>query len=265
VFPYLSYGVVTQYGLFQPGLFLPGRSEALLPVTLCRLVTAAALGLLFILFVHAPTRTELEDPDAMENPEKTPLPWAVKFIPLGSAIAYGLILIGRAKEGSVFDRYALPLLPLFALGILAAWQDRGLRRPGPLAWAVLLVFGTYGVAITHDHFEQMRARALAIQLMEEKGVAREQILGGFEDDMWTQVALDGKVNGDEKLDPAPDASHPDVPPYLRMWYLRLTPRIKPHYFLATSNIPGTVVCRFDAVEYSAWLPPVDRQLLILCP
>jgi hypothetical protein len=258
IFPYLM-NVVTQYGLFWPGFFLPGRGPVILPTTVCRLVTAVALGLLFVLFVNwFSTASGVNEKSLRACPFSfrwDEVTTAAILIPVGSVAGYLFVLMGRAKDAGLFDRYSLPILPLLVLGILAVWQSCGLRSPGLAAWAVLILFGIYGVSITHDHFEQLRAQLRAVEMLEEAKVPRERILAGFEDDMWTQVALDGRLG-----------SPGQVPPNsVHMWYLIHTPRIKPLYFLATSNVPHMFSCKFEPVHYSAWLSPRDRQLLILCP
>src|SRR5580658_9369034 len=116
---------------------------------------------------------------------------AAVSIPVISAALYLCALIGRAKASVFFDRYCLLILPLLIIGILAVWQNCGLQSPGLVARVVAIVFGIYGVAITHDHFQQMRARVHTLKVLEEANIPREHMEGGMEDDMWTQVALDG--------------------------------------------------------------------------
>jgi hypothetical protein len=177
---------------------------------------------------------------------------AAILIPAGSIAAYLLVLVVRAKEDDLYDRYALPVLPFLILGVLALCQRSGLRRPGLAAWLALTLFGVYGVAITHDHFEQMRARLRAVRSLREAKVPRESILAGFEDDMWTQVALDGR------LARLPQSNRP-------IWYLKSIARIRPSYFLATSDVPHMSACKIPPVDYSTWLFPRNRQIMILCP
>jgi len=225
------------------------------------LITAIAMGLLFVLLFNlfstfrGGTEKSLgAKPLSFDWEEKR---MAALFVPIGSVAGYLFILIGRARMDGLYDRYALLILPLLVLGILGVWQGRGLRSPGVAAWTILILFGAYGVAITHDHFEQMRTQLRAVKMLEEAKVPRQRILAGFENDMWTQIALDGRLVG------GPDSPSPPGP--LDVWYLKRTPRIEPFYFLATSNEPRMFSCTFEPLHYSAWLPPRDRQVLILCP
>jgi hypothetical protein len=182
----------------------------------------------------------------------TELKTAAMLMSAGSIAAYLFVLILRAKKDELYDRYALPMLPFLILGVLALCQKSGLRRPGLAAWMALTLFGVYGVAITHDHFEQMRARLRAVRALREAEVPRESILAGFEDDMWTQVALDGNLAWLPKSNPP-------------IWYLKSITRIKPSYFLATSGVPHMSACKLPPVNYSTWLSPRNRQIMILCP
>ncbi len=260
LFPYLP-DVVTQYGLFRPDVLLPGDLPVVIPATVCRLITATAMGLLVVLLLNLFSTLK----GVIEKSLRT-TPWsfdweekrmAALLVPIGSVVGYLFVLIGRARMDGLYDRYSLLILPLLVLGILEVWQSRGLRSPGIAAWAVLILFGVYGVAITHDHFAQMRTQLRAVKMLEEAKVPRERILAGFENDMWTQIALDGTLVG------GPDSPSPPGP--LEVWYLKRTPRIEPFYFLATSNEPHMFSCTFEPLHYSAWLPPRDRQVLILCP
>jgi len=272
IFPYLD-DVVTQFGLFPAGLLLPGRLPVILPATACRLVTAVALGFLIALCVNCLSAAR-ETAGKSFRAGSFSFRWeertmAAILIPVGSVAGYLFVLIVRAKGSQLYYRYCLPILPLLVLVIIAVWQRCGLRSPGLVAWAVLVVFGVYGVAITHDHFEQVRAQLRAAKILEEAAVPRERILAGFEGDMWTQVALDGGLaHGADPLGHVPPNLHQAW--YLRytlpqVWYLKYTPRIRPLYFLATSSVPHMSSCKFDPVHYFTWFSPHDRQLLILCP
>jgi len=266
IFPYLN-NVVTQYGLYQPGLLLPGALPVILPATFCRAITAAVAGLLFLLFSHgrAPAASGVDDApvtgpteDSSVHSPRAGTGTAILFLWTGSTMAYLFAFIGRAKAADLFDRYAMPFLPLLILGILIVLQRNGVPDPGRAAWAMVLLFGVYGVAITHDHFEQMRTQRLALNLLKDARIPRENIVGGMEDDMWTQVDLDGRLIA------TPDASGADLPVYLHPGYLKLTPRIKPHYLISTSNLPGAAGCKFEPLVYSTWLFPRDRELFVLC-
>ena len=262
IFPYLP-NVVTEYGLFRPGLLLPGGLPVILPATIRRLVTAAAVGLSFALLGNwfstareAIRKSRQALASCFRGEDATA---AAIFIPVGTVAGYLFALLGRAKTSELFDRYSLPILPLLVIGILGAWQNRGVRSPALAAWAILILFGVHGVAITHDHFEQVRAKLRAKKLLETAKTPRERILAGYEDDMLTQVALDGMVY----LGPDLPAQAQAVS--LHVWYLKMVPRIAPLYFLATSNLRHMSTCGFEPVHYSTWLPPRDRQIWILCP
>jgi hypothetical protein len=251
VFPYLS-DVVTEFGLYCPG-FLLGRMPLVLPFTVRRLLTAVAFGLLFMLcFNWLRTRRKTDARFDHVSPGAKEMKAATMLIPIGSIAAYLFLLILRAKKDDIYDRYALPLSAFLILGILALCQRSGVRRPMPAAWMALTLFGVYGVAITHDHFEQMRARLRAVTALREARVPRENILAGFEADMWTQVALDGSLAWLPKSNPP-------------IWYLKSITRVKPSYFLATSDVPRMSACKVPAVDYSTWLFPRNRQIMILCP
>jgi hypothetical protein len=261
-FPYLP-NVVSQYGLYGQDLFLPGKQPVILSATLCRLITAAVFGLLAVLLADwfpavrgwiaesIRTRRVAFHWDSAAAPAVS--------IPLLSAAAYLIVLLVRAKDSELYDRYALPLLPLFIIATFAVWRKCGIGSPGPVAWALLVLSGICGVAITHDHFEQARARLRAVKMLEEAKVPRDRTVAGFEDDMWTQVAMAGR------LGPRTDSQGRTLPDSHPIWYLKHVPNIKPEYFLATSAVPHLVPSGFAPVQYSTWLPPRRRELLILRP
>jgi hypothetical protein len=124
---------------------------------------------------------------------------------------------------------------------------------------VLLVFGAYGLAITHDAFRLDEARARAGDRLRIIGVPRTCVSGGYEYDGWTELAVKGRI-GNARLaygiaDDPPTGNATDF------WSLRLTPSVHPRYFMVTTPQPDLSRTVFTE-PYRTWLPPRRREILV---
>jgi hypothetical protein len=134
------------------------------------------------------------------------------------SVLYAALLIPGALVLFEYDRYILPLVPLWILVVLLTLGTSKPRVP-VAAWLCLFVFGAYAVATTHDYFAGLRARALVARQTERLGVPRDHIAAGFENDGWTQLSLTGRVVGTRYEDHLVDDSAKGV------WYAVLGPRL----------------------------------------
>jgi hypothetical protein len=121
----------------------------------------------------------------------------------------------------------------------------------------------YGVAQTHDYFALLRARLKLTNALENRGIARTRILGGFEYDAWTQVILTGHYN-DPRIDNPKDAYTTAPPlPFETVYSLwQHTPIVRPDYFVCLSQHHELLDTDLRSVTYSAWLPPFRRRCLV---
>lgn len=106
--------------------------------------------------------------------------WAWLFLLLSGVIAFGPTSI---VYGAFFDRYLLLQLPFAIALVWAAALPREARGRGRwVALAGLALALGYATAATHDYLAWQRARWEGVALLEERGVPRAQIRGGFEVD-----------------------------------------------------------------------------------
>jgi hypothetical protein len=179
-----------------------------------------------------------------------------------SAVAlYSLLYIALLVPGALvlfeFDRYILPLVPLWIILILLKFRLSNLRVP-IAAWAFLSVFGVYAVATTHDYFASLRARALVAKQTERLGIRPDHIAAGFELDGWTQLSLTNQVIGTRYEDHLVDDSAKGV------WYAFWdhAPSLIPDYIAVSSDKPAPGSPGLPRVTVRTWLPPAGYTIAI---
>jgi hypothetical protein len=85
--------------------------------------------------------------------------------------------------------------------------------------------------------------------------------GGYEYDGWTQLAKTGRIGVAaydvlqvlSSLQPTNTAKE--------FWFLRLTPSVRPRYFMAISPQADLTQTVFTQ-PYRTWLPPTRREVLV---
>jgi hypothetical protein len=175
-----------------------------------------------------------------------------------------LLMLKDLIAGGLIDRYLLPFLPLVTITGLGIYYrvTRRDRLPA-LGWLILFVMAYYGVAQTHDYFSLLRARLKLTNALENRGIPRTRILGGFEYDSWTQVTLTNHYS-DSRIDNPKDAYNPAPPlPFETVYSLwQNTPIVRPEYFVCLSEHPELLNTDLAPVAYSVWLPPFQRRCLV---
>ena len=169
----------------------------------------------------------------------------------------------RSLGTPAWDRYLISFFPLVAIPLLRFYQTHIGTVVSRLSWAVLTVFAVYGVATTHDAFAAGRARLTAARALEQAGIPRTEISGGFEYDGWTQLETAGFVN-DWKIDqPSGPSSFATCtgPRAARPWFFYEMPVVRARYFVVYSRLPELDDAPAAPVGYTTWLPPGRRQIL----
>jgi hypothetical protein len=96
-----------------------------------------------------------------------------------TAIVLYLLPLGVLRQGYWFDRYLLPVLPL---AMILAWTSSNAspqRAHGALGALLLVPYGLFAVAATHDYLSWSRARWQAVEvLLSEPGVSLEDVDAG---------------------------------------------------------------------------------------
>jgi hypothetical protein len=109
-----------------------------------------------------------------------------KILIVSTALIY-LLLIGSSI---VFDRYLLPLLPLFMMIIAAFTKDIGKfnlssSKITSLALTIMLIYGIFTIGATHDYLAWNRTRWQALDnLIKEDRILSNRIDGGYEFNGW---------------------------------------------------------------------------------
>jgi hypothetical protein len=161
------------------------------------------------------------------------------------AIFYSALLVIRAAQDQVWDRYCLPLVPCLAIFLLR-------RRSLAFAWPLLVIYAMYGLASTQDNLALAAARRVAVDRLESRGVPRTQIAAGLEYDFYTQLEESGQINRF-------GISNPSRPFNELEGY---TPAMKCKYRLESRPASDTEPSPFGTVDYLSWLPPFHRRIYI---
>ena len=105
------------------------------------------------------------------------------FLVLGGAATLAPML-----PGDFFDRYLVPVIPLWGVGALCVVSPRSVPRKALAVAAVVLVgLAASSVVAAHDYFAWNRARwALLAYVAEEAPAVWREIDGGFEFNGWTR-------------------------------------------------------------------------------
>jgi len=173
------------------------------------------------------------------------------------SVSYFVLIVIRAVDFAIFDRYLLPILPCVAT-ILLLWSQREgradlmLHRAIPFSWALLAVLALYAIASTEDLWALAQARVTAASRLEAAGVPRTAIDAGFEYNGWTQLLVAGRINSRWVMNP-PGAYDPN---------LGQTPTVVPLYRLEFEPTPETAASHFGSVPYFSFLPPFHKQVSI---
>ena len=184
------------------------------------------------------------------------------------AVAYILLLAIPSAWANTYDRYLMSLFVLTLLGLLRLYQDRVSPRLPALSYATLAAFSIFAILGTHDWFAMHNARAAAIDTLHKANISSSQFQAGFEYDGFTQIDNAGtvvdplhrtKLPAGIELQYAP----PGLPPDCARLFDPLTPSVHPIYFLAYQKGPCVTDSQFAPVPYRTWLPPFQRQILIL--
>jgi hypothetical protein len=184
---------------------------------------------------------------------------AIVFIPF--TLLYTWVIWARASGVIFFDRYSIPLLPGIIFGGLCLLQKRRQRSSSgwqaipTVAWCAIVVFGLYGVAISHDMFSLLRAEMRAAEALRQRGIPRNRISAGFEYDSTTQTNASFSLA--QERTPSPND------PVARLqWYLPMLSAVQPQYFVVASGVPELEETAYPKTDYFNWLPPFHRELMI---
>ncbi|WP_353066526.1 hypothetical protein RBB77_08605 [Tunturibacter psychrotolerans] len=195
------------------------------------------------------------------------LSWKTLLHLLGPfAVAYTLLLVIPSAWGNTYDRYLMSLFVLALLCLLRLYQERVSARLPALSYATLVAFSIFTILGIHDWFAMHNARVAAIDTLHKANISSSQFQAGFEYDGLTQIDNAGTVVDSRVKLPAGielQYAPPGLPSNCAALFDPHTPSVHPIYFLAFQKAPCVTDSQFDAVPYRTWLPPFQRQILIL--
>ena len=190
------------------------------------------------------------------------------------SLSYVLLLMPRGAFSVIQDRYMVGLIPSILVVLLKLYQDRiGPRLPA-ISVAMLVLFGAYSVAGTHDYYAESRAQVSAIQMVEDSGVPRKSIQAGFPSDGWIQIENGGHIN-EVRIEVPAGAFNPKpfsrIPNGCRDGFTIFAPVVDPNYFILfpwfkNPSYPPPSWCfvraNFPPIRYTSWLPPFHETMYV---
>jgi hypothetical protein len=195
------------------------------------------------------------------------LPWKSLLQLLGPfTVSYVLLLAPRWAWANTKDRYLMPLFALALLCLLRLYQEQVSPRLPTLSYATLAAFSIFTILGIHDWFAMHNARVAAIDTLHKANISSSQFQAGFEYDGLTQIDNAGTIVYPlVKLPPGIELKYvpPGIPSNCTALFDPYIPSVHPVYFLAFQKAPCVTDSQFDPVHYRTWLPPFQRQILIL--
>jgi hypothetical protein len=190
------------------------------------------------------------------------------------SLSYVLLLMPRGAFNLIQDRYLVGLVPAIIIALLKLYQERiGTKLPA-VSLVMLVLFGLYSVAGTHDFFAESRAQVRAIQMVVSSGVPRKSIQAGFPSDGWFQIENGGHINESRIKVPA-GAYNPTpffkIPDSCRDGFTNYTPALDPKYFILfpwfkNPSFPAPLWCfvraNYPPIHYTTWLPPFHETMYV---
>jgi hypothetical protein len=218
---------------FRPALFLILR----VGLTWLVILSVIAAGSLYKILVRWPAR----------------VPWAVFTIFL---CAYIPFLYPGALLGWTFDRNLLPIFPVMVISILLPLRSH-VRRAPIAAWVCLHIFAGYSIATTHDYFSALRARVLAAEALEKRGISRVRISAGLEYDAWTQLEVAGRPMAGAWYGDSTKGNSTNT-----FWFWSLTKAVQPDYVTFYSRVSEPQRHELLSIPFTDWIPPFRRMVVI---
>lgn len=167
--------------------------------------------------------------------------------------AYTPLLYPAGLTSFVFDRYALPLIPLIVISALLSAQPM-VKNISLAAYLWFFVAASYAILTTHDYFATLRARASAAEELEKRGIPPDRMSIGFEHDGYTELQLAGHIGtimygvdyGKEKF-----------------WFWYFTPAMRKDYVAVSLPWNEPVRNPILQIPYTTWTYPFHHRIVIV--
>ena len=264
VFPWLagSGNIITPHGVMQDQpLFGSARQAS----TRWQLLVLAVFAFGFLGWVEAMRALPRRTLQPVDHQERR----VTSILLLPTLLAYCVLLLPFAALVVVFDRYLLLIMAFVLIYLLRAHQGRVGPHIAAAATAVLVIFALLGIAGTHDLFSLNRAEVRLLRELQQAGVPRTQIRGGFDFDSITEVETAGYLNDSHIVNP-PNAYRPQPTPAPNFRdgvdcgypFHRYVPALQIHYAISADPTPCLAPTAFAPQTYFTLLPPARRELFI---
>jgi hypothetical protein len=221
------------------------------------ILVLSTIGFLKAAFPSRPARPAGTEPFAPS--------WHMVNVLLLPFLACYLLLLFPLAVIAIFDRYLLEVVAVLMIYALRLHQQRISQRIPAIATATLAVVAIVAVAGTHDLFAMARAEVRLTKAVQQAGIPRTEIRGGFDFDTVTQVYAAGYLNNPSLVNPpgsfqavSTEKTGPCADPFLE--YL---PALHIKYVVASGPQACTSPTSLPAETYRTWLPPARRQLNVL--
>lgn len=179
--------------------------------------------------------------------------------------AYCVVLVPRAAFFAMFDRYLLEITAVLLIFFLRWHQEYVSLQIPRFAVATLAIVSMVSVAGTHDLFALSRAEVRLADNLQQSGIPRTEIRGGFAFDSQTQVEAMGYLNDPRIINPVgayqpPLARPPVYDPACAYPFFIYLPAVDGRYVISADPKPCLAPIPFPTASFRTWLPPARRQL-----
>ncbi len=173
------------------------------------------------------------------------------------ALSYAALLISPALLRFLYDRYAVPMIPVAYLAV-ATTASRRSTRVTPLAWACLVLFAGYAVATTHDYGAALRAKVACARSLESSGVERARISAAVEYDGWGRLERTEHVRETMYSDRFTDDTRKGF--WFQTWDHFAD--FRPDFVVLNWTGPKTPEAGISSEAFNTWLPPYRRYVVV---
>ncbi len=182
---------VTKYGGYGSS-YLPGAAPTFLHTAMRLLLTIASLGgFLGLIASLLHPRQACSCSGGSRN-----LPWrGLVLLVTPFAVAYTLLLLPRASNAGIYDRYLLVLLLIALPCLLRHYQERALPRLSAVGAMTVCIMAGYGIVTVRDMFSFYRARVALAAEVRAAGVPDASASYGWEYDYVTALRHSDHLNG----------------------------------------------------------------------
>ena len=258
----------TLYGVMRDSFF---RSDRSIPPVARAILFFSVVICTFAAFKAFELYRERTLPDPV--PREQAISWAdMSILLLPFLGTYLLLLAPRSLFFYLFDRYLLEIIAILLIYLLRWHQEHMSLRIPTISVAVLVLLSSLVVADLHDLFSMYRAEVRLAEELENAGVPRTEMRGGFAFDFETQARAWGYVNDPRIMSP-PNAYHPVPQPAAIMRdgvncanpFERYLPALHVRYVFSADPSPCLAPTSFAPQPYSTWLPSARHSIFAGTP